>query len=60
MPILKCVCGREFDHRKDLRTHIALETDSWPSDRCTPKHHDPLDPTDRAHLRWRAVREAAR
>ena len=49
----RCACGQVFDHIKDLRFHIAVETDRWPVERCTRAHHDPLNIQDLAALAWR-------
>jgi len=47
-----CACGTAYDNRKELRCHIALANENWPSQRCTYDHHDPLDDVDQMHLRW--------
>jgi hypothetical protein len=50
-----CACGRPHENRKELRVHIALETDRWPIDRCSPEHHDPADVDDARNLTWQAM-----
>jgi hypothetical protein len=55
MPDPKCACGLAFANAKELRVHIALETERWPVHRCCPEHHDPHNPGDVRALRWLAL-----
>jgi hypothetical protein len=56
-PLIRCVCGQEFPNRKSQRYHIAVVTDRWPIDRCSPEHHDPDSYEDLRFLGWRKIRE---
>jgi hypothetical protein len=55
MPSHTCSCGSSFPNGKELRVHIALETERWPFHRCSPEHHDPDSSQDALALRWLAV-----
>lgn len=49
---MTCACGATFPNVKELRVHIALETERWPLQPCSPEHHDPHNPQDLRLLRW--------
>lgn len=55
MSALQCACGASFPNVKELRVHIALETEHWPVHRCCPEHHDPQNLGDTRALRWLAL-----
>lgn len=58
LPRSHCACGASFENYKELRVHIALETERWPLARCSRAHHDPVNDQDLAHLRWASITEA--
>lgn len=43
---LRCACGHSAANYKDLRVHIALQTEGWPRDRCSVEHFDPHSHAD--------------